>query len=194
MLKTLHAKFSIAARLNLITILLSICGITFAGFHLVSQYKAVQVIKGEQAGLAILTEVWKSLPSEQKPVLANAEEIDRVLGGSSERKAYEATDLGPDRTRLGLALMSRAADAAGLVLDTEKSTFYLQDALSIWIPYAYKNEDDLDIIAETEGDALNHAIAVSDGLGRLGFTAERVRADLEGGWQRLFSKLQSCNA
>lgn len=179
MLKTLHAKFSIAARLNLITILLSICGITFAAFHLMSQYQAIQVIHGEQAGLSILTDVWKTLPSQQKPVLANGDAIDRVLGGATERKAYEATDLGPDRTKQGLALMSRAADAAGLVLDTEKSTFYLQDALSIWVPYAYRNEDDLDFIAESQGDSLNHAIAVSDGLGRLGFSAERVRSDLE---------------
>ncbi|OYU68912.1 MAG: hypothetical protein CFE28_02240 [Alphaproteobacteria bacterium PA2] len=177
-LQALNSRMSISARLNLVTVILSVCGVLFATLLTIQQYKVVRATEKEQAGLAFIKDVWISLADPKAPTLPNGKLADRQFGTFREREAYEATALGQSRLDRGLQLMSRVADSSGLALDPEQASYYLQDALSVWIPYAYRSESDLDKAISSEGDDLTRAIAVSDGLGRLGFASDRVRSDL----------------
>lgn len=138
MLDRLNEKLSIAQRLGLMSIVITLPVLTLLNLYWQSEMKQIKFAQREQIGIEYLQSIWpvffaqvgneEAPPAALAAANAAAGKLDKKLG--LDGRALLASGKLEDSSKLIVAI----ADGSGLTLDPDLDSFYLMDDLTIGLP------------------------------------------------------------
>jgi len=164
MFSNFNSKLSIGTRIGLMSGVFAVTAVTLAGQLGSKAWDDVKFTSGERDGVRYITEVWTAV--QQGGEIADHEQFDTRFHTSAEFSAFAAARGDLARAQAGVALIDKIADAADLTLDPDADTFYLQEAVTQWIPQMFLREAHLDDVIE-HAPAETHMVDVLTAVGRL---------------------------
>jgi len=157
MLDLLNSRFSLAARLTLISILFIASAIFPTALLVIQADREIRFSEKEQAGVEFLQEVWQATLEGGSLDVATAE---ASFGAGAAAEALEKATGEVEQTAAGLKLIQQVADGSNLTLDPELDSFYAMDAVTVRIPATLKAAREYEAMLQAQNETLDRDLEV----------------------------------
>lgn len=157
MLDLLNSRFSLAARLALISVLFIASAIFPTALLVMQADRELRFSEKERAGVHFLQDAW---PATLEGGSVDAATAEASFGAGAAAEALKRSTAGPEQVSAGLKLIQQVADGSNLTLDPELDSFYAMDAVTVRIPATLKAAREFEAMLRAQSETNDRDLEV----------------------------------